>query len=225
MFINLRSAVTIARRRFCDQFLRTSKTVVSDAIICKENDPMKYLAGMAGLAFVLGSGSRLPAQAIPAATQTGSYQIGGGYSFASSDYGKVSIGGISIYAGVDLNRFVGIEVDAHKVSLKTPTDIGEDSYLIGPRFGYVYRRFHPYAKVMFGVGVFQRQPDVTPHTSASYGVLAAGGGLDIRVSHHVNVRAIDYEAQSWPGFEPNGLTPHVITFGAAYSFRSFRSFR
>lgn len=186
---------------------------------------MKYLAAMAALAFVLGYGARLRAQAIPAATQTGGYQIGGGYSFASSDFGKTTISGVSVYAGVDLNRFLGLELDAHKVSLKTPTDIGEDSYLIGPRIGYTYRRFHPYAKVMFGIGVFQRQPDVTPHTSESYGVIAAGGGLDIRVSQHINVRAIDYEAQSWPGFKPNGLTPHVFTFGAAYSFRSFRRFR
>ena len=186
---------------------------------------MKYLAGMAGLAFVLSSGSLLHAQAIPAATQNGSWQIGGGYSTASSDYGKTRIGGVSLYAGVDLTRIFGLELNVHKVSLFTPTDIGEDTYLIGPRVGYTYGRFHPYAKVMFGVGSFQRQPDAFPHTSESHGVIAAGGGLDIRISQHLNVRAIDYEAQSWPGFEPNGLTPSVITFGAAYSFRSIRHFR
>lgn len=45
----------------------------------------------------------------------------------------------------------------------------------------------------------------------------AGGGVDIHVHKHVNVRA-EYEYQKWFGFPPHGLTPQMVTIGAAYHF-------
>ena len=67
------------------------------------------------------------------------------------------------------------------------------------------------------MGRFQTQYDFRPHTSDSYGVFAIGLGLDYRVTPHVNVRG-DFEAQRWPNFPPDGLTPYVTTIGAAYAF-------
>ena len=40
----------------------------------------------------------------------------------------------------------------------------------------------------------------------------------ISVTRKINVRVIDFEYQQWPGFSPNGLSPYVITAGAAYTF-------
>jgi hypothetical protein len=42
--------------------------------------------------------------------------------------------------------------------------------------------------------------------------------FDIDLTRHINVRALDFEHQQWPGYPPNGLTPKVWTFGAAYAF-------
>jgi len=100
-----------------------------------------------------------------------------------------------------------------------PADIGEDSYLVGPRYVFHYGRFHPYAKALLGIGRFQYQYDTVPHTTYTYKIYAFGGGLDIQATHHINVRAIDLEYQRWPGYPPSGLTPIVGTIGVAYAFR------
>ena len=170
----------------------------------------------AGL-LAFGVAPRLHAQATATASRSGGLQVGGGYSIASPDYGQKKIEGVSAYADLNFTYHIGVEVVAHKVSIFTPQDIGEDSYLIGPRYVFHYKRLEPYAKVVFGYGVFQTQYDNRPHTSTSYGVYGGGGGVDIRATPHINVRAIDFEYQKWPGFG-SGLTPYVATFGAAYVF-------
>ena len=161
---------------------------------------------------------RLHAQAAPTASRAGGLQVGAGVSIAGPDYGQKNIEGLSVYADADFTQHLGAEIAVHKVSYLTPLDIGEDSYLIGPRYTYRRNRFEPYAKILFGFGRFQYQYDYEPHFAETYGVYAAGGGLDIRVTPHINVRAIDFEAQRWPGFGRSGLTPYVATFGAAYVF-------
>ncbi len=50
----------------------------------------------------------------------------------------------------------------------------------------------------------------------SYFAFAYGAGLDIHITRHFDVRAIDFELQNWPGFAQNGLTPSIISIGAAY---------
>ncbi len=179
---------------------------------------MKRLALTVAIGLLLGGvATQLHAQAAPTASRTGSLQVGAGYSVAGPDYGQKYIEGISVYADLDLTYHIGVEAVAHKVSYFTPLDIGEDSYLIGPRYVFHYKRLDPYAKIVFGYGVFQTQYDNRPHTSTGYGVYGGGGGVDIRATPHVNIRAIDFEYQKWPGFG-SGLTPYVTTFGAAYVF-------
>lgn len=159
------------------------------------------------------------AQAVPTATRAGIAQLGVGYTFAKPDYGPRKVQGGTVYGTFDFTRHWGIEGDVHLVSIVTPNDIGEDSYLIGPRYVFRHNRFMPYAKVLGGLGRFQYQYDYTPHTSYTYGVYAFGAGLDYQATRHLNVRAFDFEYQKWPGYPTNGLTPLVFTFGAAYAFR------
>ncbi len=45
------------------------------------------------------------------------------------------------------------------MSVITPTDIGEDSYLLGPRYVFHFNRFHPYVKGQLGLGVFKTDYD------------------------------------------------------------------
>jgi len=180
---------------------------------------LKRLSFIGTFACMLGLVASSHAQATPAATRAGSLQLGAGVSLANSDYAPQKIKGITVYGTFDLTRHLGIEGDIHKVSIITPGDIGEDSYLIGPRYVFRYRRFSPYAKALFGIGRLQYQFDTSPHATFTYGMYAFGGGLDFRATHHINVRAIDLEFQKWPGFPPNGLTPIVGTIGVAYAFR------
>jgi hypothetical protein len=147
-------------------------------------------------------------------------QIGGGYSLAGPDYNQSKIKGISVYGDLDFKNHFGVEGAIHKVSIWTPSDIGEDTYLLGPRYSFTRGRYSLYGKALFGIGRFQNQGTfaTSPHYTSTYGVYAFGGGLDVSLRKHLNLRIVDIEFQKWPGFEPNGLSPIVATFGAAYRF-------
>lgn len=158
-------------------------------------------------------------QAVPAASRSGRLQVGAGVTYARPDF-SYPIKGISVYGDYDFTGHIGVEGDLHFVNLFTPADISEDTYLIGPRFVFHHRRFSPYAKALFGLGRFGYQyPSQWGHASTyTYGVYAFGGGLDLRATRHLNIRPFDIEFQRWPGFKNDGLTPIVMTFGAAYTF-------
>lgn len=182
-----------------------------------------HLVGL--VLFLFGCSLASQAQAVPMATRLGGLQVGAGFSFAVPDYGPTYIKGYTIYGDADLWRRVGIEVDVHQINVLTPTDIGEDTYLAGPRFTLMRRdRVRVYAKALGGIGRFEYQAGVHPHPfTDTFGVFSVGGGIEFRASQHINIRAVDIEAQKWPsygtpGYPANGLTPFVTTFGAAYSF-------
>lgn len=173
-------------------------------------------------ACVLGLTTLSHAQAVPTAARSGSLQIGGGGSYARPDYGPKGIAGLSIYGDYDFTRHLGVEGDIHFLNIITPADITENTYLLGPRYRFHYHRFTPYAKALFGVGRFGFQAPNgyrRPASSYTYGVMSFGGGVDLRASKRLNVRAFDFEYQDWPGFNNNGLSPIVMTVGVAYSFR------
>ena len=170
---------------------------------------------------VLGLSIVAHAQAVPTATgHAERIQVGGGYTIASPDYAPSHIGGITVYGTYDFFRGIGVEGTMHFITLHTPSDVGETTYLIGPRYVYpIKQRVRVYAKVLGGLGKFQFQAgDVYfPQSEATYGVLALGGGVDVRVHRHINIRAIDFEAQKWLNFQPHTLSPLVFTFGVAYT--------
>ncbi len=170
-------------------------------------------------ACVLGLTTWSHAQAVPTATRASHIQLGGGFTYARPDY-SYPIKGFSGYGDFDFTRHLGVEGDLHFVNVFTPADISENSYLIGPRFRLHYGRITPYAKALFGVGRFGYQyPSAWGHASTyTYGVYAFGGGVDYHATRHLNIRPFDIEFQKWPSFPQNGLTPIVMTFGAAYAF-------
>jgi hypothetical protein len=159
------------------------------------------------------------AQAVPTATRTASIQIGAAGTFISPDYTQPYIKGISIYGNYDVGQHLGVEGDIH-FSAITPGDISENSYLLGPRYKWHHKRFEPYVKVLFGIGRFGFQSgSFNSPATFTYFEYAGGGGLDVRATRHINIRAFDIELQKWPSFEPNGLSPIAYTIGAAYTWR------
>jgi len=166
--------------------------------------------GISALLAMLALPSVMCAQALPTATSMASLQVGAGYADAAPDYTKSSIHGISAFVDYDFRQHIGVELAIHDVTLDTPSGVGESSYLIGPRFLLPRGPFTLYGKVSAGMGSLSGQAV----QKSSYSAYAFGGGLDYRVTRHIVVRAFDYEAQHWS----TGLTPTVITIGAAYRF-------
>jgi hypothetical protein len=157
-------------------------------------------------------------QAVPTASRLGSIQLGVAGTYTNPDFAQKNIEQITFYGDFDLPLNLGIEGVIH-YSVNTPTDVSENSYIAGPRYIFRHKRFEPYAKALVGVGHFglQQGSFANPNT-ATYFEYVLGAGLDIHVTHHINIRAFDFEAQKWPGFGSHGLSPLSFTFGAAYRF-------
>jgi hypothetical protein len=158
------------------------------------------------------------AQAVPTASRLGSIALGVGGTIINPDFGQSKIEAITFFADVNFAHSLGAEGVIH-YSVNTPSDVSENSYLVGPRYVLRHKRIEGYAKVLFGVGHFglQQGSYANPNT-ATYFEYAMGGGIDIRVARHINIRAIDFEAQKWPGFHPNTLSPYGGTVGVSYVF-------
>lgn len=165
--------------------------------------------------FLSASACTALAQGDSTISRAGDLQIGGGYTSANSDYLANRIRGLSFYSDFDFREHIGVEVDFHQVSDPNPTQVYERTYEVGGRYLRHYGRFTPYAKALVGRGVF----NFYNAGSLAYNMYSLGGGVDIAVHRKINVRA-DYEYQMWSSFQPNGLTPSLITIGAAYHFPS-----
>jgi len=165
---------------------------------------------------LLGAAPLLNAQAAPTATRLGDLKIGGGFSTADSDYGDRFNGGAA-YFDFDFRPHLGVTGEFHFV--KDQNDLYEKTYEVGGRYFREYRRFVPYAKVLYGRGVFNFpvNPDGF-RANLAYNLIAAGGGTDYKVKPYLYVRA-DWEYQQWFSFAGSSLTPNIFTFGAAYRFR------
>ncbi len=177
----------------------------------------KWLQSLFGAAGLLILAPALHGQAVPGGTFRSHIQAGAGVMYLNNDYTDRSNKGISIWGDYDFTHLVGVEVEAHFGGIITPDDIGENSYLVGPRVMYHRRRLTVYGKLIVGRGTITNQ---LYNQSSSYNILPAfGGGVDYRVTHNLNIRAVDAELQKWPNFEPNTLSPLAISVGLMYVIR------
>jgi hypothetical protein len=164
---------------------------------------------------LLGTASMLQAQASPTASRSGDFKIGGGFSSAASDYGNRFNGG-GAYFDFDFRPHIGLTGEFHFV--KDQNDLYEKTYEVGGRYFRTYDRFVPYAKVLYGRGVFNFPVDPDGYrANYAYNLIAAGIGTDFKVKRYLYVRA-DWEYQRWLSFQGSSLTPSILTLGAAYHY-------
>jgi hypothetical protein len=169
------------------------------------------------VATLLAGSGIAAAQALPTASRA-PIQVGIAGSFVSTDYAFDYSKGITVYGDLGFTKRFSLEADVHQTSLSTPSGVGEDSYLVGPRYSLIMEdRANVYVKALGGIGRFVYEPKAfsNPHSN-SYGAFAFGAGIEYQLSRRFNVRAIDIEYQTWPGYPPRGLTPFVTTIGIAY---------
>lgn len=163
---------------------------------------------------------RLSAQAEAAATGN-ALAAGIAYESADPDYGPVRSQGLGIFANYDFSRYLGATAEFNfQTSFSHNVVFLEHTYLVGVRGEYHKKRYLPYAKFLVG-GATSTVNGNFPLENApgTYPMVAVGVGLDYRFEHHITVRAFDFEQQEWLSYHPNGLTPTIISFGAAYRFQ------
>jgi opacity protein-like surface antigen len=90
----------------------------------------------------------------------------------------------------------------------------ERTYEFGPRVYITRGRLKPYAKFLYGRGVYNFPNNIA---NIAYNMYTYGGGADFQLLRSMNVRG-DYEYQNWMGFPLSNLHPSVVTIGVAYHF-------
>jgi hypothetical protein len=164
------------------------------------------------------SGACARGQALPTSARPLDIQVGGGYSNGNADYDNYQprrVAGFGFYGDVDFKPHFGAEVDFHQLN-ESDNQLYERTYEVGARYFRDYGSFKPYAKVLYGRGVLNFPLNTA---NLAYNMFVGGGGLDIAIKPYLNVR-LDYEYQDWlSGLGiPHGISPQVLSAGAAYHF-------
>ena len=125
--------------------------------------------------------------------------------------------GVGAYVDVKFTRWVQLEAEGRWLRFNTTLangyneGNGEDTYLIGPRIPIHHFRFlhaTPYGKVLFGLG------NGTFLTAPAFNI-AYGGGVDLRLTKRLSLRAFDFEYQQWH-VTPKALWPYGGSVGIGY---------
>jgi hypothetical protein len=179
---------------------------------------LKKLISLGTLAASLSFATFAHAQASPTATRLSHIQVGGGFTYARTDYGQRGDKGLTLFGDYDIGLHWGAEAEYHYASISTPDQVTENSFLFGPRFIVRKGQFKLYGKGMIGLGHFSVPLTSTNRLSADEHdfLFAGGGGVDWLLTRHLTIRPVDVEYQRW-SFR-TGLTPLVLTTGAAYHF-------
>jgi opacity protein-like surface antigen len=146
-------------------------------------------------------------------------EIFGGYSHNIGD-----AQGWNASVAINANRWFGVVADFSGLTSKTREQdfeekIRANTYLFGPQFSYRgNKRVTPFARVLFGASNLNAkatelgQSAEFSDTNFSYGL---GGGLDIRVSKRIAIRAVqaDYiHTRSFGEGQHNGRLSFGVVF-------------
>ena len=152
---------------------------------------------------------------VATASRRADLQVGGYFVVVPKpDYTDHTFYGGGFYVTYDFWHNFGVEGSFRQANTSSNEKTYERTYEIGGRYVRHYGRFSPYARASYGRGVFN-----FPYNTANlaYNLFSFGGGADVRVMKHINVRG-DYEYQHWMNFLQSGLSPQVVSVGAAYHF-------
>jgi hypothetical protein len=167
------------------------------------------------LILLVCGGSLAGAQVAPAATaRMFSVTAGGTGSLFNPDYGPNQLIGVGVFVDVGFTRWVQIEGEGRWQRFHQYEDIYQDNYLIGPRVPLKrFWRATPYAKALIG---FSKMNFQFNYASGKFTDIAYGGGVDVKLTRRITVRAIDFEFQQWPKWVQGSLYPYGASVGISY---------
>jgi len=163
-----------------------------------------------------------------AQTETPQVEIYGGYDYVRFNITS-SVSGFSPLESVNLNggggqvecnvnRWLGLVGDfTGYYGARTGGSGGAFSYLFGPRLNWRRGRFTPFAQVL--VGGFASTTGIASSGLQNHFALAAGGGVDIKVTKLISIRPV--QAEYFLTTIPDGLNSrqNSFRFSAGVVFR------
>jgi len=176
------------------------------------------------LACLFGAGAlEARAQVAPSATARQlSLSAGGMGSLFQPDYAgngtpqesSNRLLGYGAFVDVKFTRWFQLEAEGRWLRLHEFEDIREDNYLLGPRVPIRrFGRFTPYGKFLVGYGKMNFEFN---YAHGRFADLAYGGGMDMKLTNRLNLRAFDFEFQQWPNWINGTLHPYGGSVGISY---------
>lgn len=121
--------------------------------------------------------------------------------------------GDGAYVDMKFSRWIQLEAEGRWQRFHRFQDIHEDNYLIGPRVPvYSFWKAEVDAKALGG---FSRM-DLGYGIHGSFTTFAFGGGIDIKLTKRISIRAFDGEYQYWPSWGNTKLNPYGGSAGIGY---------
>jgi hypothetical protein len=121
--------------------------------------------------------------------------------------------GPGAYVDVKFRRWVQLEGEARWLRFNRFQDIHQDNYLIGPRVPvYHFWKSTVYGKALVG---FSRM-DLGYGYHGNFTTFAFGGGMDVKLTKRISIRAFDGEYQYWPSWGNSKLLPYGASVGIGY---------
>jgi hypothetical protein len=168
------------------------------------------------LAVLMGAGAAsMQAQVVPSAIKSPiSLTVGGTVSAFDPDYVQNKLVGAGAFVDVNLFHGIGVEAEGRWQRFHEFEGISQDNYLIGPRVQVLrFWRLRPYVKALGGFTNMNFEEGIG---TGRFTTLAFGGGIDIKMTRRLSVRAFDAEYQYWPSFLGGTLTPYGASAGISY---------
>jgi hypothetical protein len=187
---------------------------------------MRSLVFLSISAFLATATPNLRAQVVAAATgRQLSVTVGGMVSGFQPDYdgdffaeaSPNRLYGFGTYVDVKFTRWFQVEGEARWLKFNQLANINQSNYLIGPQLPIQklhFWRATPYAKVLIGYGNMNFEFN---EATGRFTDLTYGGGLNVKLTKRINLRAIDFEYQQWPRWINNQqLFPYGASVGVGY---------
>ena len=128
--------------------------------------------------------------------------------------------GVGAYVDVEFTHWIQLEAEGRWMRFNQYNKIYQDNYLIGPRVPvYHFWRSNVYAKALVGYGKMNlgAYPGCAQcNVSGRFTDIAFGGGMDVKLTKRISIRAVDVEYQYWPQWFNSTLSPYGASVGVGY---------
>jgi opacity protein-like surface antigen len=137
-----------------------------------------------------------------------------GYYSPVAQASKQPLFGVGAYVDIRLTRWVQIEAEGRWSRFNAFDGITQDNYLIGPRLPvYHFWKATVYGKALGGFSKmnFDSYGDHSDSTTFAF-----GGGVDVKLTKRISLRAVDAEYHYWPQWGNSSLSPYGASVGMSY---------
>jgi hypothetical protein len=137
------------------------------------------------------------------------------WQYPLAQAGPQPLFGVGAYVDVRLRRWVQFEAEGRWMRWNQYYGISQDNYLIGPRLPvYRFWKATVYGKALAGYSRMSFDP--LPGDTGKFTDIAFGGGLDVKLTRKISIRAMDAEYHYWPYWGNTTLSPYGVSVGVGY---------